>query len=41
MVADVFTSNIGTVDVLDISKNEFSFIDSEVDTSTNLFISGS
>ena len=34
------TSNIRTVDILDISNNEFSFIDSKIDTNKNLFISG-
>ena len=35
-----FTSNIRTIDVLEISNNEFSFMDSKIDTSKNLFISG-
>ena len=34
------TSNIRTVDILDISNNEFTFIDSKIDTNKNLFISG-
>ena len=34
------TCNIRTVDILEVSDNEFSFIDSKVDTSKNLFISG-
>ena len=34
------TSNIRTVDILDISNNEFSFIDSKVDSTKILFISG-
>jgi len=32
------TSNIRTVDILDISNNEFSFIDSKIDTTKNIFI---
>ena len=34
------TCNIRTVDILEVSDNEFSFIDSKIDTSKNLFISG-
>ena len=37
---DGITSNIRTVDVTNITDNEFSFIDSKVDTTKNLFISG-
>ena len=36
---DGITSNIRTVDILDISNNEFSFIDSKINNN-NLFISG-
>ena len=34
------TCNIRTVDILEVSDNEFSFIDSKIDTTKNLFISG-
>ena len=34
------TSNVRTVDILEVLNNEFLFIDSKVDTSKNLFISG-
>ena len=37
---DGITSNIRTVDVTNITDNEFSFIDSKVDTTKNIFISG-
>ena len=37
---DGLTSNIRTVDVTNISNNEFSFIDSKIDTTKNIFISG-
>jgi hypothetical protein len=36
---DGITSNIRTVDIIDISNNEFSFIDSKLNNN-NLFISG-
>ena len=34
------TSNIRTVDISDVCENEFSFIDSKIDTTKNIFISG-
>ena len=34
------TSNIRTVDIIEVLNNEFSFIDSKTDTTKNLFISG-
>ena len=34
------TSNIRTVDISDVSNNEFTFSDSKIDTTKNLFISG-
>ena len=37
---DGLTSNIRTVDISDVCENEFSFIDSKIDTTKNIFISG-
>ena len=35
-----FTNNIQTVDISDISNNEFSFIDDKIDSNKNLYILG-
>ena len=34
------TNNIRTVDIIEVSNNEFSFIDSNIDSNKNLYISG-
>ena len=39
-INDGLTCNIRIVDILEVSDNEFSFIDSKIDNSKNLFISG-
>ena len=37
---DGITSNIRTVDIIEVTDNDFSFIDSKINTNKNLYISG-